>query len=76
LLTKLLSFNPKNRISIYEAIEHEYFAQIIALETPPRSQVKFNWEWEYKNSKLLNSIPFVKKLIYMESLYFHPEETS
>ena len=26
LLTKLLSFNPKNRISIYEAIEHEYFA--------------------------------------------------
>jgi len=22
----------------------------------------------------LNSIPFVKKLIYLESLFFHPEE--
>ena len=40
----------------------------------PISFIKFNWEWEYKNRKLLNSIPVVKKLIYMESLRFHPEE--
>jgi hypothetical protein len=36
--------------------------------------VKFNWDWEYKNTKLLSSIPFVKKLIYMESQVFHPDE--
>jgi len=44
------------------------------LETPPVAQVKFNWDWEYKNTKLLSSIPFVKKLIYMESQFFHPDE--
>ena len=37
LLTKLLSFNPKKRISVYEAIQHEYFAAITKLETPPTS---------------------------------------
>ena len=74
LMSKLLSFNPRKRLTVYEAIQHEYFAQIIALETPPTSQVKFKWDWEYKNTKLLNQIPVVKKLIYMESLKFHPEE--
>ena len=38
--------------------------------------MQFNWDWEYKNKNELNSIPLVKKLIYMESLYFHPEEPS
>ena len=74
LLSKLLAFNPKKRITVSEAIRHEYFAKIIALETPPVADVQFNWEWEYKNVRLLNSIPFVKKLIYLESLFFHPEE--
>ena len=74
LMSKLLSFNPSSRMTVYEAIQHEYFAQIIALETPPTSQVKFKWDWEYKNTKLLNQIPVVKKLIYMESLKFHPDE--
>ena len=74
LLTKLLAFNPKKRITVSQAIRHEYFAKIIALETPPVAQIKFNWEWEYKNVRLLNSIPFVKKLIYLESLKFHPDE--
>ena len=74
LLSKLLAFNPKKRISVSEAIRHEYFQKIIALETPPVAQIKFNWEWEYKNVRLLNSIPFVKRLIYLESLFFHPEE--
>lgn len=73
-MSKLLSFNPRKRLTVYEAIQHEYFAQIIALETPPTSQVKFKWDWEYKNTKLLNQIPVVKKLIYMESLKFHPDE--
>jgi len=74
LLAKLITFNPNNRLTIYEAIQHEYFAHIIALETPPKSQIKFNWEWEYKHTKLLNSIPVIKKLIYMESLFFHPDQ--
>jgi serine/threonine protein kinase len=67
LLSKLLCFNAKKRITVREAIQHEYFKEITQLETPPVAQVKFNWDWEYKNTKLLSSIPFVKKLIYMES---------
>jgi serine/threonine protein kinase len=67
LLSKLLCFNAKKRITVREAIQHDYFKEIIMLETPPVAQVKFNWDWEYKNTKLLSSIPFVKKLIYMES---------
>ena len=35
LLSKLLAFNPKKRITVSEAIRHEYFKKIIALETPP-----------------------------------------
>lgn len=35
--------------------------------------MQFNWDWEYRNKELLNSIPFVKNLIYIESLYFHPD---
>jgi len=44
------------------------------LETPPVAQVQFNWDWEYRNKDLLNSIPFVKNLIYIESLFFHPDD--
>lgn len=67
LLGRLLTFNAKKRITVKEAIAHEYFREITSLETPPVASVKFNWDWEYKNTKLLSSIPFVKKLIYMES---------
>jgi hypothetical protein len=58
---------------VYDAIKHEYFSDINKLETPPLAHVQFNWDWEQKNKEYLNNIPFVKKLIYIESLYFHPE---
>lgn len=74
-MKKLLAFNPQKRINVYEAIKHEYFADINKLETPPLAHVQFNWDWEQKNKEYLNNIPFVKKLIYIESLYFHPEQS-
>ena len=73
LLVKLLAFNPKKRITVYEAIQHEYFAHMTALETPPTSKIRFNWSWEYNNTQLLNCPKLVKNLIYMESLVFHPD---
>jgi serine/threonine protein kinase len=76
LLAQLLAFNPQKRIKVADAIKHEYFKEIYSLETPPVAQVQFNWDWEYRNKDLLNSIPFVKKLIYMESLFFHPDSAS
>ena len=75
LLSKLLCFDPKQRITVQQAIKHDYFKPIIALENPPVSQIHFNWEWESKFAHLLTHIPFVKKLIYLESESFHPEET-
>ena len=35
LLSKLLCFNAKKRITVREAISHEYFKEITSLETPP-----------------------------------------
>jgi hypothetical protein len=44
------------------------------LDNPPEAQNHFNWEWEQKFAEHLTSIPFVKKLIYLESESFHPDE--
>jgi len=63
LLGKLLEFNPDKRISVYKAIEHEYFAKFQKLEKPPISKSKFNWDWEEKNIDKF-TIPLVKQIIY------------
>ena len=40
LLTKLLAFNPKKRITVEQAIQHQYFAKILALEPrPPKAEI-------------------------------------
>lgn len=66
----MLSFSPDTRISVSEAIKHEYFKNFQHLGAPPVSETRFDWSWDQfeLNKELL------QKLIYMESLYFHPEE--
>ncbi len=71
LLQKMLSFSPDKRISVHEAIRHPYFANFAHLGDPPVSETKFDWSWDqFELSKDL-----LQKLIYMESLYFHPEDS-
>jgi len=71
LLQRMLRFSPDRRISIREAILHPYFQQSFQdFGEPPRSETTFDWSWDdfELNRELL------QKLIYMESLVFHPEE--
>ena len=69
LLEKMLCFSPDNRISVEDAIKHPYFSNFEHLGPPPVSETKFDWSWDQfdLNKELL------QRLIYMESLYFHPE---
>ena len=70
LLSKMLTFSPERRISVDEAIKHPYFKNFQHLGQPPLAESKFDWSWD---SFELNK-ELLQKLIYMESLYFHPEE--
>jgi serine/threonine protein kinase len=71
LIGKLLEFNPDKRISVVQAIRHEYFDKFRRLENPPVSNQKFNWDWEEKNINRF-TIPLVKRIIFQESLVFNP----
>lgn len=66
----MLCFNPDRRISVAEAIEHPYFKSFQHLGKPPASESHFDWSWDqFELSKDL-----LQKLIYMESLFFHPDK--
>ena len=70
LLGKMLCFSPEHRITVQEAISHPYFKNFQHLGSPPVSETKFDWTWDQfeLNKDLL------QRLVYMESLFFHPEE--
>jgi hypothetical protein len=67
----MLRFSPDKRITIKDAINHPYFSNFAHLGEPPVSETKFDWSWD---SFELNK-ELLQRLIYMESLYFHPEES-
>lgn len=70
LLLKMLTFSPDKRITIEDAVNHPYFSNFAHLGMPPKSETKFDWSWDqFELSKEL-----LQKLIYMESLKFHPED--
>ena len=70
LLKLMLKFSPDKRITVYDAIMHPYFQEAFKdFGEPPKSESVFDWSWD---SIELNR-DLLQTLIYMESLYFHPE---
>ena len=80
LLKQLLAFNPEKRLTVEEAINHPYFANLRKLDNPPKCPQTFDWSWEAKmqreSEKYKNpwhDRQMICKLIYNESLTFHPD---
>ena len=60
LLDKMLKFNPKNRITVNEALEHPFFKQVRA--TSKEVQADFNLEFEFEKD---HSLTIDKLRIYL-----------
>ena len=65
---KMLCFNPQKRINIQQCLEHPYFKEIrdIKLETT----ALHNFDWSFDKIELNKAN--LQKLVYEQSLYFHP----
>ena len=68
LLEKMLDFNPKTRITIKECLEHPYFKEIRDQKLETTALHNFDWSFDKCPLNKQN----LQKLIYEQSLYFHP----
>ena len=68
LLTKMLCFNPKNRIDIEQCLNHPYFKEVRDKNLETTALHSFDWSFD----KIQLNKPNLQKLIYEQSLYFHP----
>eukprot|EP00921_Rhytidocystis_pertsovi_P013726 GHVQ01022299.1.p1 GENE.GHVQ01022299.1~~GHVQ01022299.1.p1 ORF type:complete len:1579 (+),score=350.90 GHVQ01022299.1:471-5207(+) len=69
LMYKMLKFNPKERISVEEALRHEYFEGLHVPEDEPRCPRTVDWRFD-------NFTPTKRNLqnkLYEEMADFHPE---
>ena len=67
-LEKMLTFNPKKRITIKECLEHPYFKELREPELETTASELFDWSFDEVELKKEN----LQKMIYEESLHFHP----
>jgi len=78
LLKGLLAFSPDKRFTVDEAINHPYFEELRKRDIPPKCMKEFDWQWEEnlrsKSRSLQQDQEDICRLIYNESLTFHPEE--
>lgn len=68
LLEKMLVFNPLKRITIQECLEHPYFKEIRDQKLETTALHPFDWSFDSCELNPNN----LRKLIYEQSLYFHP----
>ena len=68
LLEKMLCFNPKNRIDIEQCLNHPYFKDVRDKNLEITALHSFDWSFD----KIPLNKPNLQKLIYEQSLYFHP----
>ena len=68
LLEKMLCFNPQKRINIQQCLEHPYFKEI--RDKNLESTALHNFDWSFDKIELNKTN--LQKLVYEQSLYFHP----
>jgi mitogen-activated protein kinase 1/3 len=69
LLTKMLVFNPEDRITVDQALEHPYFECIRELEDERECAPLFDFSFENGTLKR----PQIRRLIFEDCCEFHPE---
>ena len=72
LLKKMLTFNPKKRITVEEALRHPYLADLYCPEDEPTRDFVSIGEFEYEKHDL--QLQGVKDLLYEEILLYHFSE--
>ena len=68
LLEKMLCFNPQKRINIQQCLEHPYFKEIRDKNLETTALHNFDWSFDKIELNKTN----LQKLVYEQSLYFHP----
>ncbi|KAL9655263.1 hypothetical protein ABK040_009037 [Willaertia magna] len=69
LLSKMLVFNPKKRITAAEAMCHPYFSQLHDPKDEPKSNLSFNFKYENVNITERE----LREELYHLSCQYHPE---
>ncbi len=69
LLEKMLTFNPKKRISVSDALAHPYFSQLHCEEDEPICEKKFEFKFESKADTKRG----IQDLLFEEICIFRPE---
>ena len=71
ILGKLLLFHPDHRITVEEALAHEYFSNLHLASQELESEQLFNWDWEMQPM----ATEALKELVFQEFKALHPEWT-
>ena len=69
ILSKMLQFNPKKRISAEEALAHPYFASLHDTKDEPSSKISFSFA--YENVDI--SEKELRDSLYALACHYHPE---
>lgn len=68
-LSKILVFNPNKRYNVEQCLKHPYFEGLHNPEEEPIGDKPFDWKFDEIELTKEN----LQKMIYEESLIFHPE---
>jgi serine/threonine protein kinase len=73
LLEKMLQFNPMNRITVIQALNHRYFAQMHDPDDEPDAP-EFKFKLDMNDPSL--TVMDLKDVLFKQMLAFHPEYSS